>query len=70
MLIIPSSVKIHLALGHTDLRKASTASQSWCRRVLKKDSFSGYLFASSNPAAPRLIVECPTTSKVHLGGSR
>jgi hypothetical protein len=32
MLIFPSGVKIHLALGHTDMRKASTVSPCWSRR--------------------------------------
>ena len=45
MLIIPSGVKIHLALGHTDMRKGFDSLAVLVQEVLKKDPFSGHLFA-------------------------
>jgi len=45
MLIIPSGVKIHLALGHTDMRKGFDSLAVLVQAVLKKDPFSGHLFA-------------------------
>ena len=45
MLIIPSGVKIHLALGRTDLRKGFDSLAVLVQEVLKKDPFSGHLFA-------------------------
>jgi transposase len=45
MLIIPSGVKIHLALGHTDMRKGFDSLAVLVQSELKKDPFSGHLFA-------------------------
>ena len=45
MLIIPSGVKIHLALGHTDMRKGFDSLAVLVQEVLKKDPFSGHLSA-------------------------
>src|ERR1700744_2636393 len=45
MLIIPSGVKIHLALGHTDMRKGFDSLAVLVQAELKKDPFSGHLFA-------------------------
>ena len=39
MLIIPSGVKIHLALGHTDMRKGFDSLAVLVQAVLKKDPF-------------------------------
>jgi transposase len=39
MLIIPSSVKIHLALGRTDMRKGFDSLAVLVQEVLKKDPF-------------------------------
>jgi transposase len=45
MLIIPSGVKIHLALGRTDMRKGFDSLAVLVQEALKKDPFSGHLFA-------------------------
>src|SRR5262245_22252187 len=45
MLIIPSGVKIYLALGHTDMRKGFDSLAVLVQGMLKKDPFSGHLFA-------------------------
>jgi transposase len=39
MLIIPSGVKIHLALGHTDMRKGFDSLAVLVQAELKKDPF-------------------------------
>jgi transposase len=43
MLMTPSGVKIHLALGHTDMRKGFDSLAVLVQDVLKKDPFSGHL---------------------------
>ena len=45
MLIVPSGVKIHLALCHTDMRKGFDSLAVLVQAELKKDPFSGHLFA-------------------------
>jgi transposase len=45
MLIIPSGVKVHLALGYTDMRKGFDSLTVLVQEDLKKDPFSGHLFA-------------------------
>ena len=47
MLIIPSGVKIHLALGRTDMRKGFDSLAVLVQETLKKDPFS----AISSPSA-------------------
>ena len=46
-MMIPSGVKIHLALGHTDMRKSFDGLSILVQEVLQKDPFSGHLFALS-----------------------
>jgi transposase len=45
MLIIPSGVKVHLALGYTDMRKGFDSLTVLVQEELKKNPFSGHLFA-------------------------
>ncbi len=45
MMIIPAGVKVHLALGHTDMRKGLDGLAMLVQETLKKDPFSGHLFA-------------------------
>lgn len=45
MMLIPSSVKVHLALGYTDMRKGFDGLSMLVQEVLKADPFSGHLFA-------------------------
>jgi transposase len=56
MLIVPSGVKIHLALGHTDMRQGFESLAVLEQPVLKKDPFSGHLFTP----ALNLRRHCPT----------
>jgi transposase len=45
MLIAPAGVKVHLALGYTDMRKGMDGLAVLAQETLKKDPFSGHLFA-------------------------
>ena len=44
MMLIPAGVKVHLALGYTDLRKGIDGLGVLVERVLEQDPFSGHLF--------------------------
>ena len=45
MMIIPSNVKVHLALGATDMRKGMDGLATMVQEVLRKDPFAGHIFA-------------------------
>jgi len=45
MMIIPSGVRVHVALGYTDMRKGLDGLAMLVQQVLAKDPFSGHLFA-------------------------
>ena len=45
MMIVPAGVKVHLALGYTDMRKGLDGLATMVQEVLKKDPFTGHLFA-------------------------
>ena len=45
MILTPSGVKVHLALGVTDMRKGMDGLAMLVQSVLKADPFSGHLFA-------------------------
>jgi transposase len=47
MLIAPAGVKIHLALGRTDMRKGFDSLAVLVQEVLKKDPFSGHCSPSA-----------------------
>jgi transposase len=44
MSLLPSGVKVHLALGITDMRKGLDGLAMLVQGVLKQDAFSGHLF--------------------------
>jgi transposase len=44
MMTVPPGVKIHLALGFTDMRKSFDGLSMIVQGVLKEDPFSGHLF--------------------------
>jgi transposase len=44
MIVLPAGVKVHLALGHTDMRKGLDGLATLIQEHLKKDPFSGHLF--------------------------
>ena len=75
MMFVPAGVKVHLALGYTDMRKAWTGSRCWSRNVLKKDPFSGHLFAFRGKKASVLKILfwdgnglCLFTKRIDQGG--
>jgi len=45
MMIVPAGVKVHLALGYTDMRKGMDGLATLVQETLKKDPFCGHLFA-------------------------
>lgn len=45
MMLAPSGVKVHIALGVTDMRKGIDGLAMLVHGVLKQDPFSGHLFA-------------------------
>ena len=45
MMIVPAGVKVHLALGYTDMRKGMDGLAMLVQDTLKKDALSGHLFA-------------------------
>ncbi len=44
MIVVPGGVKVHLAMGHTDMRKGLDGLATLIQEHLKKDPFSGHLF--------------------------
>lgn len=48
MMIVPAGVKVHLALGHTDMRKGLDGLAMLVQATRKQDPFSGHLFASGD----------------------
>ena len=44
MIVLSAGVKVHLALGHTDMRKGLDGLAALIQEHLKKDPFSGHLF--------------------------
>jgi transposase len=44
MIVVSSGVKVHLALGHTDMRKGLDGLATLIQEQLRKDPFSGHLF--------------------------
>lgn len=44
MIAVPAGVRIHLALGVTDMRKGMDGLALLVQEVLKQDPFSGHLF--------------------------
>ncbi len=45
MMLVPSRVRVHIALGVTDMRKGLDGLAMLVQEVLRQDPFSGHLFA-------------------------
>ena len=45
MTLLPSGVRVHMALGYTDMRKGLDGLAMLVQSVLREDPFSGHLFA-------------------------
>ena len=44
MTLLPEGVRVHLAVGHTDMRKGIDGLSMMVQEVLKRDPFTGHLF--------------------------
>lgn len=44
MIVVPAGVRVHLALGATDMRKGMSGLAGLVENVLAKDPFSGHMF--------------------------
>ena len=54
MMIVPAGVKVHLALGYSDMRKGLHGLAGLVQETLKKNPFSGHLFAFRGKSAQEL----------------
>jgi transposase len=73
MMLVPGGVKVHIALGITDMRKGLDGLAMLVQEVLQRDSFSGHLFAFRGRKANLIkIVFWDRTVPVHeaAGGGR
>jgi transposase len=52
MMIVPAGVKVHPALGYTDMRKGLDDLATLVQEHLKKGPLSGHLFAFRGKNAP------------------
>jgi transposase len=75
MMFVPAGVKVHLALGYTDMRKGMDGLAMLVHDTLKKDPFSGHLFAFHGKKASILKVLfwngnglCLFTKRIDQGG--
>ena len=75
MLIIPAGVKVHLALGYTDMSKGLDGLATLVQETLKQDPFSGHLFAFRGRKASTMKVLfwdgnglCMFTKRLNQGG--
>jgi transposase len=56
MIVVPAGVKVHLALGYTDMRKGLDGLATLIQEHLKKDPFSGHLFVFRGKKASLLKI--------------
>ena len=56
MLSLPASIRIHLALGATDMRKAIDGLAAITSEILRLDPMSGHLFVFCNRARNRIKI--------------
>jgi transposase len=56
MMIVPAGVKVHLALGYTDMRKGMDGLAALVQEQLKRDPLWGHLFAFRGKRASTLKV--------------
>jgi transposase len=75
MMIVPAGVKVHLALGVTDMRKGLDGLAALVQEHLRKDPFCGHLFAFRGRSASMLKVLfwdgnglCLFTKRIDQGG--
>jgi transposase len=54
MMIVPASVKVHLALGYTDMRKGAEGLATLVREAMMADPFSGTVYVFRAKRADRI----------------
>jgi len=59
MIVVPAGVKVHLALGYTDMRKGLDGLATLIQEHLKKDPFSGHLFVVRGKKAQLVSLYLP-----------
>ena len=62
MTLLPRGVKVHLALGYTDMRKGIDGLAMLVQAVLRQDPFSGHLFVFRGRKAN--LISCTGTGPV------
>jgi transposase len=75
MMVVPAGVKVHLGFGYTDMQKRLDGLAALAQEQLKKDPFSGHLFAFRGKKASTLKVLlwdwnglCLLTKRIDRGG--
>ena len=56
MIVVPSNVRVHLALGTADMRKGLCGLSMLVQKVLNRDPFSGHMFVFRGKSAIALDV--------------
>jgi transposase len=56
MMLVPAGIKVHMAVGYTDLRKGPDGLAVLVEQVLEKDPFSGHMFVFRGKRADMIKV--------------
>ena len=56
MMLVPAGIKVHMAVGYTDLRKGLDGLAVLVEQVLEKDPFSGHMFVFRGKRADMIKV--------------
>lgn len=56
MMLVPAGIKVHMAVGYTDLRKGLDSLAVLVEQVLEKDPFSGHMFVFRGKRADMIKV--------------
>jgi hypothetical protein len=56
MMLVPAEIKVHMAVGYTDLRKGLDGLAVLAEQVLERDTFSGYMFVFRGKRADMIKV--------------
>ena len=62
MISVPAGVRVHLAMGPTDMRKGFDGLSLLVQETLQLDPFSGHLFVFRTPPAKHSITHKSLTS--------
>ena len=56
MMLVPAGIKVHIAVGYTDLRKGLDGLAVLVEQMLQKDPFSGHMFVLRGKRADMIKV--------------